>query len=140
HHRSLLRAIVNDRHLDEWQVRHAWISYRLRCRSRECSLSIAFEDCTFEESRISIRPKVQRIGEYEFAEILLCDEPVLHQLISFLQHLIHIDHVKMTDVRAEQRSDACAIRISPRIERPRIDRIVRFAAEIEIAREQFANV
>src|SRR5262249_43141952 len=60
--------------------------------------------------------------------------------MGFGQYVGHVGNVEMPDIRAEERLEAGAERIDGRIERPRVDRVVRLASEIEIAREQVSDI
>lgn len=118
---------------------------RLRRRLRwlgllQCSSRLALQNSTLKEVRPSFCPEAQGIKENKLAKILLGYKPVFDQLVGLLQHLIHIHNVEMTYIGAEQRLKSSLIRIDARIEGPRIDRIVRFASEVKISREQIADV
>src|SRR5215831_14418275 len=80
----------------------------------------AFENRAFEEIRVALGPKAQRIGEDKFTKIRLRDEAVVDQFVGFLEHLVHVNHVEVADVGAEQSPEARTIGINVRIKCPRI--------------------
>src|SRR5271168_1769115 len=100
----------------------------------------AFQNCTLEEVRSAFTPETQRIEKDEFAKILLSDKAILDQFVGFFQNLVHVYHVEVANIRAQECLKASLIRIDPRVESPCIDRIVSLAAEIKVADEQFANI
>src|SRR5882672_2657494 len=93
-----------------------------------------------EEGGVDRAPEPHGIGEGEVAEIIGGDELVLHELVGFGQHVHHVGHVEVTDVRSEQRVEPRAEGVHPAIEGPGIDTIVRLAPEIELGREEIAQV
>ena len=72
--------------------------------------------------------EARRVLAHELSEVVLRDEPVLDHFPRLLQHLGHVRHVEVTDVGAEDRTEAM---VAVAIEGPRGDRVVGLAAEEE---------
>src|SRR5713226_10483976 len=68
---------------------------------------------SFEELRVHRGPQCRRIDERKIAEILRRHQPVFNQLVRFLEHLAHIGHVPVSDVRTQHRIQPRAVRIHP---------------------------
>src|SRR5215469_4891895 len=98
-----------------------------------------FHRRAFEEMRICAAEEPRRIGKQEVAQIRITDQPVLYQLIRFPEDLGHVHHIEMPDIRTEQGLEPRVVRIGGRAGRPRVERIVGFAAEVEIAGEKITD-
>src|SRR5213083_642023 len=89
------------------------------------------DGCPREEVRVDTGPERGRVGEDEVAERLLAEHARLDERPGLGQHLPHVGHVPVTDVRAEHRLQARAERVYPGVERDRRDAVVGLAAEVE---------
>jgi len=112
----------------------------LVCSRFQERLRRLLDDSSFEEIRIHPAPELDWIAEEKIAQLRRPDDPIVHQLMRFNQHLAHIRHVEVTDIRPKQSLEPCSIWIHFVIETPRIYRIIGFAAEVEIARKEIANI
>src|SRR5580704_17431722 len=80
---------------------------RLRLAQRHRGLTL--DDSPFEEVRLSFRPETQGVEQGEFAEVFFADKSPLDQLVSLLQHLMHIPHTEVPDSRAQQRLNSSPV-------------------------------
>ncbi len=95
---------------------------------------------SFEEVGIHVGPKSGGVGENEIAKILFRDHTIVNQFVGLLGDFPHVRHVPMADVRAEYRAQSPVVRILLRIERPRVDRIVCLATEVEVPQKKTRNI
>src|SRR5437764_958897 len=93
-----------------------------------------------EEARVDAGPERGRVGEDEVAERLLAEHARLDERVGLGQRLPHVGHVPVADVRAEDRFQARAERVHPRVERDRGQAVVGRAAEVEALGEDVADV
>src|SRR2546427_4831820 len=93
-----------------------------------------------EEGGVHAGPGGGGVGEDEVAEVPLAEHAGLDQPVRLGQHLPHVGHVPVTDVGAEDRLQACAERVNPRVERDRGEAVVGLAAEVEALDEEVADV
>ena len=92
--------------------------------------------------RTGVRPGVEahRVHEREVAEVALGDHAVLDQLERLGDRLGHVAHVPVRDVGAEDRAQPRAERVHVVAERPRHERVVGLAPEVEVGLEPGAQV
>src|SRR5690349_9397121 len=102
--------------------------------------SLLFHRRPGEEVGIHLAPEPHRVGEHEVAEVVIVDQAVLDQLIGFRHHVRHVGDVEMADVGREDRVEPRAHRIRLAVERPRVDGVVRLAAEVEAWHEQIFEI
>ena len=81
-----------------------------------------------------------RVHEREVAEVALGDDPVLHELVRLGDRLGHVAHVPVRDVRPEHRPQPRAERVHVVAERPRHQRVVGLATEVEVGLEARTQV
>ena len=70
----------------------------------------------------------------------MAEHAVLDPFVGLAQHGGHVRHVKVADVRAEDRVEFRPERVHLAVERPGVDRVIRLATKIEIRHEQVPNV
>src|SRR2546422_7258035 len=101
---------------------------------------LLFDHRAAEEIRVHLAPEAHGVGEHEVLEVVVVDEAVLDQLVRLRHHVGHVGHVEVADVRREDRVQPRAHRVRLLVERPRVDRVVGLAAEVEARHEQLLEV
>ena len=84
--------------------------------------------------------EADRVDEREVAEVALGDHTVFDQLERLRHRLGHVAHVPVGDVGAEHRAQPRAQRVHVVAERPRHERVVGLAPEVEVGLEPGAQV
>ena len=78
------------------------------------------------------------IGKGEITKVCFVEQTLFAQLIGFGQHVVHIEHVPVTQVGAEHCLQPGAKGIFALVEGPRGEPVVSFATKIEIRLEELA--
>lgn len=73
-------------------------------------------DRAFE--KIGIHPSIERrrVGKRIVAKIFFGDQAVVDQFVSLFDHLVHVGHIPMSDIRAHHRVELCQ-RTVPSVEK-----------------------
>src|SRR6266446_5780713 len=106
------------------------ISRAGRCQRRWHELGdCLFYHCAREEVWIQGGVQPGRVGEYKLAEIVRRDQLVLYQFISLFQHLTHVYHIEVANVRTE---DGFELVIAMLVKSPGRDHVIRLAAKVKM--------
>src|SRR6202008_2534127 len=93
-----------------------------------------------KEIWIGAAPKTYRIAEKKIPKIVFVQLTPLDQVRGFSENIGHVRHVKMADIGPHHSVKLDPTRIHVGAKCPCGDRIVRFAAKIEMAYKQIADV
>src|SRR5262249_25155055 len=100
------------------------------------ALHVTFNRRALEKIGVQTGPQFDRVDEHKVAKVLSRHEFLLDHLVGFVQHLSHVRHVPVTDVRTVYRLEAGGERIALRVKGRGGDWIVAFAPEVEVRHEE----
>ena len=111
-----------------------------RVTPRQAACRFRLDDGALEEVGVQGPVALQGVGEHVLPKGLVVEDAVLDELVGLGERLGEVGDVPVTDVGTHDRGHASPERRGARIERNADERIVGFAAPVEVAAEAVADV